>query len=59
MMAVETTIARQLTYYSAFEKDNDRRCDLEAGMAKSLLALVAWADADNGLQIQGGNCIAL
>ncbi|MGB1094974.1 MAG: acyl-CoA dehydrogenase family protein, partial [Paracoccaceae bacterium] len=26
MMAVETMIARQLTYFSAYEKDNDRRC---------------------------------
>ena len=59
MMAVEATIARQLTYYSAFEKDNDRRCDLEAGMAKLLGARVAWAAADNGLQIHGGNGFAL
>ena len=59
MMAVETMIARQLTYYSAFEKDNDRRCDLEAGMAKLLGARVAWAAADNGLQIHGGNGFAL
>ena len=59
MMAVETAIARQLTYYSAFEKDNDRRCDLEAGMAKLLGARVAWAAADNGLQIHGGNGFAL
>ena len=59
MMAGETTIARQLTYYSAFEKDNDRRCDLEAGMAKLLGARVAWAAADNGLQIHGGNGFAL
>jgi len=59
MMAVETTISRQLTYYSAFEKDNDRRCDLEAGMAKLLGARVAWAAADNGLQIHGGNGFAL
>ena len=59
MMAVETTIARQLTYYSAFAKDNDRRCDLEAGMAKLLGARVAWAAADNGLQIHGGNGFAL
>jgi (2S)-methylsuccinyl-CoA dehydrogenase len=59
MMAVETTIARQLTYYSAFQKDNDRRCDLEAGMAKLLGARVAWAAADNGLQIHGGNGFAL
>jgi (2S)-methylsuccinyl-CoA dehydrogenase len=59
MMAVEIMVARQLTYYSANEKDNDRRCDLEAGMAKLLGARVAWAAADNGLQIHGGNGFAL
>ncbi|WP_372891579.1 acyl-CoA dehydrogenase family protein, partial [Rhodosalinus sp.] len=51
MMAVETMIARQLTYFSAFEKDRGQRCDLEAGMAKLLGARVAWSAADNGLQI--------
>jgi (2S)-methylsuccinyl-CoA dehydrogenase len=59
IMAVEIMIARQLTYFSAFEKDNERRCDLEAGMAKLLGARVAWAAADNGLQIHGGNGFAL
>ncbi|MBV0913196.1 acyl-CoA dehydrogenase family protein [Anianabacter salinae] len=59
MMAVEIMVARQLTYFSAWQKDNDRRCDLEAGMAKLLGARVAWAAADNGLQIHGGNGFAL
>ncbi|MBK0400071.1 acyl-CoA dehydrogenase family protein [Limibaculum sp. M0105] len=59
MMAVEVMIARQITYYAAREKDADRRCDLEAGMAKLLGARVAWAAADNGLQIHGGNGFAL
>ena len=59
MMAVELMVARQLTYYSAFEKDAGRRCDVEAGMAKLLGARVAWAAADNGLQIHGGNGFAL
>ena len=59
MMAVEIMVARQLTYFSAREKDADRRCDLEAGMAKLLGARVAWAAADNGLQIHGGNGFAL
>ncbi|MEL7150668.1 MAG: acyl-CoA dehydrogenase family protein [Pseudomonadota bacterium] len=59
MMAVEIMIARQLTYFSAREKDADRRCDLEAGMAKLLGARVAWAAADNGLQVHGGNGFAL
>jgi (2S)-methylsuccinyl-CoA dehydrogenase len=59
MMAVEIMVARQLTYFSAREKDADRRCDLEAGMAKLLGARIAWACADNGLQIHGGNGFAL
>ncbi len=59
MMAVEIMVARQLTYFSAREKDEDRRCDLEAGMAKLLGARVAWAAADNALQIHGGNGFAL
>ena len=59
MMAVEIVIARQITYYSARQKDSGRRCDLEAGMAKLLAARVAWAAADNGVQIHGGNGFAL
>ncbi len=59
MMAVETMIARQITYHAAREKDQGRRCDLEAGMAKLLAARIAWANADNALQIHGGNGFAL
>ncbi len=59
MMAVEIMIARQLTYHAAREKDGGRRCDLEAGMAKLLAARIAWAAADNALQIHGGNGFAL
>ena len=59
MMAVETHIARQLTYFAARAKDDGKRCDLEAGMAKLLGARVAWAAADNALQIHGGNGFAL
>ncbi len=59
MMAVEIAIARQLTYYAARQKDSGRRCDLEAGMAKLLAARVAWAAADNAVQIHGGNGFAL
>jgi len=59
LMAVEIMVARQLTYFSAWEKDNGHRCDLEAGMAKLLGARVAWSAADNGLQIHGGNGFAL
>jgi len=58
-MAVETMIARQLTYFAAREKDSERRCDIEAGMAKLLAARVSWSNADNALQVHGGNGYAL
>ena len=59
MMAAEILAARQLTYFAARRKEMNARCDLEAGMAKLLAARVAWAAADNGLQIHGGNGFAL
>lgn len=59
MMAAELVGVRQLTYYSARKKDEGKRCDLEAGMAKLLGARVAWAAADNAVQIHGGNGFAL
>jgi (2S)-methylsuccinyl-CoA dehydrogenase len=59
LMAVEVMAARQLTYHAARAKDAGQRCDLEAGMAKLLAARVAWAAADNSLQIHGGNGFAL
>jgi (2S)-methylsuccinyl-CoA dehydrogenase len=59
MMAVETMMARQLAYFAAREKDSGRRCDIEAGMAKLLAARVAWTNADNAVQIHGGNGYAL
>jgi (2S)-methylsuccinyl-CoA dehydrogenase len=59
MMAAEIMLARQLTYFAARQKDIGRRCDLEAGMAKLLAARVAWAAADNAVQIHGGNGFAL
>ncbi len=58
-MAVETMMARQLTYFAAREKDSERRCDIEAGMAKLLAARIAWANADNALQVHGGNGYAM
>jgi (2S)-methylsuccinyl-CoA dehydrogenase len=58
-MVTEIMAARQLTYYSAREKDTGNRCDIEAGMAKLLGARVAWACSDNSLQIHGGNGFAL
>jgi len=59
MMVVETMLARQLAYFAAREKDSGRRCDIEAGMAKLLAARVAWTNADNALQIHGGNGYAI
>jgi (2S)-methylsuccinyl-CoA dehydrogenase len=58
-MAVETMVARQLTLFAAREKDAGRRCDIEAGMAKLLAARVAWANADNAVQVHGGNGYAV
>ncbi|MEZ5926353.1 MAG: acyl-CoA dehydrogenase family protein [Hyphomicrobiaceae bacterium] len=58
-MAIDVAVARQLTYFAARQKDLGRRCDLEAGMAKLLAARVAWAAADNALQIHGGNGFAV
>jgi (2S)-methylsuccinyl-CoA dehydrogenase len=59
MMAVEIMISRQITYYAARAKDEGRRCDLEAGMAKLLAARTAWSCADNAVQIHGGNGFAV
>jgi len=59
MMAAEIMAARQITYFAARRKDSGKRCDVEAGMAKLLAARVAWAAADNALQIHGGNGFAL
>jgi (2S)-methylsuccinyl-CoA dehydrogenase len=59
MMAVEVHIARQMTYFAGRAKDEGRRCDLEAGMAKLLAARIAWSNADCALQIHGGNGFAL
>ncbi|MEG3145687.1 acyl-CoA dehydrogenase family protein [Sphingomonas sp. RT2P30] len=58
MMAAEIMAARQLTYHAARQKDEGKRCDLEAGMAKLIGARIAWAAADNALQIHGGNGFA-
>jgi (2S)-methylsuccinyl-CoA dehydrogenase len=59
MMAAEIMASRQITYFAARRKDSGKRCDVEAGMAKLLAARVAWAAADNALQIHGGNGFAL
>ncbi len=54
-MVARTQAARQLTYYAARQKDSDKRCDLEAGMAKLLATRAAWEAADANVQIHGGN----
>ena len=59
LMAVDILLSRELTYFSAREKDKGRRCDIEAGMAKLFAARTAWANADAALQIHGGNGYAL
>lgn len=56
---VETVAARELSYFAARTKDAGDRCDIEAGMAKLLAARVAWANADAGVQVHGGNGYAL
>ncbi|MDD3799544.1 MAG: acyl-CoA dehydrogenase family protein [Novosphingobium sp.] len=59
LMLVETVIARELCYAAARHKDSGKRCDIEAGMAKLLGARVAWSNADQTVQIHGGNGYAL
>ena len=59
IMAAEILGARRLTWFAATAKDEGRRCDLEAGMAKLLGARIAWAAADNALQIHGGTGFAV
>ena len=59
LMVAELIMARELTYSAARHKDRGERCDIEAGMAKLLAARVAWSNADNALQIHGGNGYAL
>jgi (2S)-methylsuccinyl-CoA dehydrogenase len=54
MMAAEILGARRLAWFAAAAKDQGRRCDLEAGMAKLIAARIAWAAADNAVQIHGG-----
>jgi (2S)-methylsuccinyl-CoA dehydrogenase len=59
LICAETVIARELTYDAARAKDEGRRCDVEAGMAKLLAARCAWTSADQCVQIHGGNGYAL
>jgi (2S)-methylsuccinyl-CoA dehydrogenase len=59
MMAAELLGARRLAWFAATAKDEGRRCDLEAGMAKLVAARIAWAAADNAVQIHGGTGFAV
>jgi (2S)-methylsuccinyl-CoA dehydrogenase len=59
MMAAEILGARRLAWFAAGAKDQGRRCDLEAGMAKLAAARIAWAAADNAVQIHGGTGFAV
>jgi (2S)-methylsuccinyl-CoA dehydrogenase len=59
MMAAEILGARRLAWFAATAKDAGRRCDLEAGMAKLVAARIAWAAADNAVQIHGGTGFAV
>jgi len=59
MMAAEILGARRLAWFAARAKDEGRRCDLEAGMAKLVAARIAWAAADNAVQIHGGTGFAM
>ena len=59
MMAAELLGARRLAWFAATAKDAGRRCDLEAGMAKLVAARIAWACADNAVQIHGGTGFAV
>jgi len=57
-MVARIQAARQLTFYSARQKDSEKRCDLEAGMAKLLATRAAWEAADANVQVHGGNGFA-
>lgn len=59
MSLVDYLMARELCYAAARARDSDKRCDIEAGMAKLLGARAAWSNADAALQIHGGNGYAL
>jgi (2S)-methylsuccinyl-CoA dehydrogenase len=56
---VDFVTARELSYAAARAKDSGKRCDIEAGMAKLLGARAACLNADDSLQIHGGNGYAL
>jgi alkylation response protein AidB-like acyl-CoA dehydrogenase len=53
-MASRLEAARQLVYYACSMKDTQKRCDLEAGMAKVVAAEMVEYVTREGMQIFGG-----
>ncbi len=58
-MASKVEAGRQLTYYAARMKDQGRRCDLEAGMAKLFCADMVEQVTSDAMQVHGGYGYAL
>ncbi|MCS7039871.1 MAG: acyl-CoA dehydrogenase family protein, partial [Caldilineales bacterium] len=58
-MATQVEAGRQLTYYAARMKDQGKRCDLEAGMAKLFCADMVEYVTSEAMQIHGGYGYAL
>lgn len=58
-MATKVEAGRQLTYYAARMKDQGKRCDLEAGMAKLFCADMVEYVTSEAMQIHGGYGYAL
>lgn len=53
-MASRLEAARQLTHYASSIKDTGKRCDLEAGMAKTISAEMVEYVTREAMQIHGG-----
>ena len=58
-MAAKVEAGRQLTYYAANMKDQGKRCDLEAGMAKLYCADMVEQVTSDAMQVHGGYGYAL
>ncbi|NOX62867.1 MAG: hypothetical protein GXP42_13125 [Chloroflexi bacterium] len=58
-MATKVEAGRQLTYYAAARKDEGKRADLEAGMAKLFCADMVEYVTSEAVQIHGGYGYAL
>jgi (2S)-methylsuccinyl-CoA dehydrogenase len=58
-MATKVEAGRQLTYYAARMKDQGKRCDLEAGMAKLFCADMVEYVTSEAMQVHGGYGYAL